>query len=94
MRFVAEPNLFGESSDAPAASTKEGGPRGKLVSPVKQAKRCVKLVSPMKRAERSVRQLGVMRYASKTASTFRSAVKSARSAFTSPTSATYQFFAI
>ncbi len=37
---------------------------------------------------------GVTRYASKTASTLRSAVSSARSAFTSPTSATYQFFAI
>jgi hypothetical protein len=42
--FVAEPNLFGESSDAPGRehNTPEGGPRGKLVSPVKQAKRCVK----------------------------------------------------
>jgi hypothetical protein len=36
---------------------------------------------------------GVTRYASKTASTFRSAESSARSAFTSPNSAVYQFFA-
>ena len=41
--FVAEPNLFGESSDsARREHEQEGGPRGKLVSPVKQAKRCVK----------------------------------------------------
>jgi hypothetical protein len=37
---------------------------------------------------------GVTRYASKTASMFRKAVKSVRSDFTSPTWATYQFFAI
>jgi hypothetical protein len=36
---------------------------------------------------------GVTRYASKTASTFLSAVSSVRSAFTSPSSAVYQFFA-
>ena len=36
---------------------------------------------------------GVTRYASKTASTFRSDVRSVRRAFTSPSSAVYQFFA-
>ena len=36
---------------------------------------------------------GVTRYASKTASSWRSALSSARSAFTSPISAVYQFFA-
>ena len=41
-RLVAEPNLFGESSDAPGREHEpEGGPRGKLVSPVKRAKRRV-----------------------------------------------------
>ena len=40
---VAEPSLLGESSDTARlrAQHPEGGPRGKLVSPVKQAKRCV-----------------------------------------------------
>src|SRR6478752_8497367 len=38
---VAEPNVFGESSDAPGRepNNPEGGPRGKLVSPVKRATR-------------------------------------------------------
>ncbi len=40
------------------------------------------------------RQDGVTRYASKTDSMLRSAPSSARSALMSPTSATYQFFAI
>src|SRR5664279_3588199 len=60
--LVAEPNLFGESSEtsgrerstrrgptgetgfpreASEAKRQEGGPRGKLVSPVKRAERCV-----------------------------------------------------
>ena len=47
-------------------------------------------------AENEVRDVtydGVTLYASKTASTLRSAVSSVRSDFTSPSSAVYQFFA-
>lgn len=55
-------------------------------------------LSPPRRFERDVKREakaydGVTRYTSKTASTFLSAFKSVFSAFTSPSSAVYQFLA-